>query len=88
MLFFQYIVEQIPSLAMPDVCTNVPVHGKAFCHDHCRILEAQTPPVPTDLRGFLKHCKGSKGDKHYNDYSEITKINIAIIHDIVHIDKL
>ena len=57
----QYIVEQIPALAMPDVCTNSPLPGKAFCQDHCKVLEAKTPPIPTDLRGFLQHCRVFRG---------------------------
>ena len=29
-LFLQNIVQELPALNMPDVCTNVPMHGKAF----------------------------------------------------------
>lgn len=29
-----YLVEQIPTLKLPDVCTLAPVHGKAFCDRH------------------------------------------------------
>ena len=42
---------------MPDVCTATPVHGKAFCKEHSELLEKQEPSIPTDLRGFLKHCQ-------------------------------
>ncbi len=29
---------------------------------HCQCLESQVPPVPTDLRSFLKHCKVQNGE--------------------------
>lgn len=52
----QYIVERIPTLSLPDVCTLAPVHGKAFCARHCEVLESHCPPIPTDIRGFLRFC--------------------------------
>ena len=52
----QYIVERIPTLSLPDVCTLVPVHGKAFCARHCEVLESHCPPIPTDITGFLRFC--------------------------------
>ena len=36
-----------------DVCTNSPVLGKTFCHDHCSLLEREASDVPKD---FLKFC--------------------------------
>ena len=48
-------------LNLPDVCTNSPVHGKAFCPDHCALLGREAPDVPTDLHKFLKFC-GSKAN--------------------------
>ena len=57
----QYIVEQIPALNMPDVCTNAPMHGKAFCRHHCEILETQIPPIATGLREFLQYCHVTGG---------------------------
>ena len=60
-LISQYIVEQIPALNMLDVCTNAPMHGKAFCKEHCDMLERQTVPIPTGLREFLKHCHVTGG---------------------------
>ena len=57
----QYVVEGLPTVSLPDVCTNTSVPGRAFCADHCRYLEAQSPSVPTDLRGFLKHCNVQNG---------------------------
>lgn len=40
----------------PDVCTSAPGHGKAFCQEYLDFLSAKHPSVPTDIRGFLKHC--------------------------------
>lgn len=48
-------------LNLPDVCTDSPVRGKAFCQDHCDLLEKEAPDVPTDLREFLKFC-GAKAN--------------------------
>ena len=50
------IVRQYTTLSLPDVCTLAPVHGKAFCARHCEVLENHTPPIPTDIRGFLHFC--------------------------------
>ena len=72
-LITQYIVEQIPALNMPDVCTNAPVHGKAFCKHHCEVLERRTPPIPTGLREFLEHCHTTGG--LYNSNQEFCNEN-------------
>lgn len=29
---------------------------KAFCQEYLDFLSAKHPSVPTDIRGFLKHC--------------------------------
>ena len=58
----KYIVDSIPTLNLPDVCTNAPLHGKAFCKQHCQVLEQQKPPIPTDLRGFLEYCGTMEGN--------------------------
>ena len=50
-------MEQIPALSLPDVCTLSPKRGKAFCEEHCRVMEEHVPPVPTDLRKFINYCK-------------------------------
>jgi len=49
------MVQNIPSLHLPDVCTESPVPGKAFCSDHCSLLKSHAPDVPTGLRDFLKY---------------------------------
>ncbi len=54
--FHQYLCQMC-------MCTYPPMPGKAFCQDHCKYLESQVPPVPTDLRSFLKHCKIQNGKK-------------------------
>ena len=60
-LYLQYLVKEIPALSMPDVCTNQPAPGKAFCTEHSQLLESQSPPIPTELRSFLKYCGIIKG---------------------------
>lgn len=57
----QYQVQQIPALSLPDVCTNQPRPGQAFCEQHCHLMQQHTPPIPTDIRGFLRHCGVLKG---------------------------
>ena len=57
----QYQVQQIPALSMPDVCTNQPHPGQAFCEQHCQLMRQHSPPIPTDIRGFLRHCGVLKG---------------------------
>ncbi|XP_022111569.1 uncharacterized protein LOC110990776, partial [Acanthaster planci] len=47
-------VGDIPVPSIPDVCTESPAHGKAFCADHCVVAERSS--TPTGLRDFLKHC--------------------------------
>ena len=46
----------VPGISFPNVCTAPPAHGKAFCHEHCKLLESRAPDVPTGLRDFLKYC--------------------------------
>ena len=55
-LCYQVTVKGIPTLNLPDVCTKSPMPGKAFCHDHCALLQSTAPDVPTDLRKFLKYA--------------------------------
>ena len=52
----QYAVNAVPGISLPNVCTAPPAHGKAFCHEHCKLLDSRVPDVPTGLRDFLKHC--------------------------------
>ena len=51
-------------LNLPDVCTESPAHGQAFCHEHCEFLQQQAPDVPTGLRDFLQFC-GALNDSKY-----------------------
>ena len=44
------------------MCTSAPVHGKAFCQEHVDFLSSKHPSIPTDIRGFLKHCGVFKDD--------------------------
>ncbi|XP_064407505.1 uncharacterized protein LOC135352252 isoform X1 [Halichondria panicea] len=74
----KYVVDRIPSISMPDVCTYPPVPGKAFCQDHCQYLESQVPPVPTDLRSFLKHCKVQNGDDVSVNFDEEKTIDTVL----------
>lgn len=53
---FQQSVEGIPALNLPDVCTMSPERGKAFCRQHCELLQIDTPEVPLGLKDFLKFC--------------------------------
>lgn len=72
--YAQYIVKQIPALTLPDVCTLSPLPGKAFCAQHTKVLEEHSPPIPTDIRGFLSFCGVLPSGRLY-----------AIkMHDIVH----
>ena len=59
-LVLQQRVYGFPALNLPDVCTKSPGRGKAFCNEHCALLENEAPDVPHDLRAFLKYC-GAKG---------------------------
>ena len=46
-----------PQLHLPDVCTESPIWGRAFCSSHCKFIEENNyAHVPTGLREFLKYC--------------------------------
>ena len=45
---------------LPDVCTNSPLRGKAFCQVHCSVAEKSG--IPIGLREFLQHCNDPVGD--------------------------
>ena len=51
-------------LSLPDVCSEPPAHGQAFCGEHCEFLPQQAPDVPTGLRDFLRFC-GTLNDGKY-----------------------
>ena len=44
----------MPLLNYPDVCTAPTCGAKAFCKEHCLVVEAAG--YPSDIRGFLKAC--------------------------------
>ena len=39
---------------IPNVCTNSPSSGSAFCAEHCKLISGLG--YPTGLREFLKSC--------------------------------
>ena len=53
----QNAVEGIPNLSLPDICSNAPKPGMAFCEEHCSLLLNTDATFPTGLREFLKYCK-------------------------------
>lgn len=56
----QQYINGMPTLNLPDVCTESPSFGKAFCPSHCELLEKKAPIVPTGLREFLKYSGALK----------------------------
>ena len=52
----QHIVQGMPRVNVPDVCTEAPLYGQAFCASHCSFLKEHAPGVPTGLREFLQYC--------------------------------
>ena len=62
----QHTLRGIPQLNLPDVCTESPVRGHAFCSAHCKFIMEQHSEVPTVLRGFLMHCGVMSEGKHCN----------------------
>ena len=46
---------------IPNVCTNSPSYGQAFCKAHCTIISDLG--YPTELRGFLKSCAADDGEE-------------------------
>ena len=59
-VFMQHTVKDLPALNLPDVCTETPAYGQAFCQEHCNFLSQQAPDVPTGLRDFLRFCGAQK----------------------------
>ena len=45
-------VKGMPRLNFPDVCTDEPVFGQAFCKHHCTTAESKG--IPTDLKKYLQ----------------------------------
>ena len=60
-MILQQTVEGIPALNLPDVCTASPECGKAFCSEHCKLLQRDAPTVPVELKEFLKFCGAHSG---------------------------
>ena len=46
---------------IPNVCTNSPANGLAFCKQHSEIISSLG--YPTGLREFLKSCASSDGEQ-------------------------
>ena len=46
---------------VPNVCTQEPATGKAFCVQHCCVFEREG--IPTDLRPFIRYC-GANPDNY------------------------
>ena len=53
----------MPLINYPDVCTASCSYGKAFCEEHCHVIEEAG--YPSELRAFLKACisKDGKGTR-------------------------
>ncbi|XP_022107156.1 uncharacterized protein LOC110988173 isoform X1 [Acanthaster planci] len=58
---------KVPIPGLPDVCTNPPVHGQAFCSPHCEAVEKTN--TQSGLHAFLKHCRVS--DSTFNDVAAV-----------------
>ena len=46
------VVEGMPKLNFPNVCTGEPVYGQAFCSHHCSVAKSKC--IPTDLKQYLQ----------------------------------
>ena len=57
----QHCIADLPNLNLPDVCTDTPLRGKAFCKDHCSVLEEKG--IPTGLKEFLRYCGSCNSGK-------------------------
>ena len=53
----------------PQDCTNSPSYGKAFCEEHCLLLESLN--IPTNLREFISYCKADS-----NAYNKEEKLKV------------
>ena len=74
----QNFVKGFPLLNYPNVCTDPPQAGKAFCEEHVAYLTSKHPDVPTDIRAFLKYCgiqRSNKGKQFYW-YTGMTQYNL------------
>ena len=81
-------LEGLKQLNYPDVCTEEPKYGKAFCEHHCVV--ALNNSIPSDLKEYIKF-KAQAGEinnsvkirmYNYNTYRVIHNTGqvIKIIH--------
>ena len=68
------VVNGLPLLNFPNVCTEQPMPGAALCADHCKVVEENG--VPTGLRSFLKYA-GLTGDTQNAD----AEVSLAEVKD-------
>ena len=66
-------------LNYPDVCTEAPETGKAFCEEHVAYLTRKHPNVPTDLRGFLKYCGVHHSDSSSGNKNCLLEFHVKIV---------
>lgn len=71
----QNFVQGLPLVNYPNVCTNSPQFGKAFCEEHLEYLKDKHPQVPTDIRSFLKYC----GIQHRGDDTDPAGISYSVV---------
>jgi hypothetical protein len=48
----------MPLLNYPNVCTAPSSYGKAFCKEHCDVVEKAG--YPSDIRAFLQSCSSGQ----------------------------
>lgn len=66
---------------IPNVCTNSPSPGHAFCHDHS--AEISKLGYPTGLREFLKSCSVAGEDIDPDNYTKSMQQKVdAVLSDI------
>ena len=53
---------------IPNVCTNSPAFGQAFCKEHTKIISSLG--YPTELRKFLKSCAADGEEIDPDNYTK------------------
>lgn len=84
--FNQNFVKGLPLLSYPDVCTESPQAGKAFCGEHVAYLAENHPDVPADVRGFLKYCgiqRTDTGNESDVSFEEIRDQEVSKVDDVL-----
>ena len=71
-------MEGIPQLKMPDVCTESPAHGKAFCSAQCEYLLNEALGVPTRYQEFLKYCEVVTEGTYNNILTRCKNISLSL----------